>query len=306
VRYGEILELARAKLERLRPNRFRRLMLSTVTKPRRLALAQRLPMPKFVARRIAEDGSDQLSMPKSALGYEWPAFTTVADVRGEVALLEGCAMRQMFPGVNQATKRLIRRAGFDVAPLDLGCCGALHAHSGHLEEATEMAERVRQLAGDRPILVNSAGCGSWLKEVGLNVRDLTEFLMSNPIQDTPGLSNVVVTYHDACHLAHGQRITKEPRDLIRNLPGIQLVELPEADRCCGSAGIYSALQPKMAGRLLKRKLDNIRATDAEIVILANPGCHAWIGQGDPNRRPKVLHLAELLEASYCGIDPRSL
>ena len=144
------------------------------------------------------------------------------------------------------------------------------------------------------------------RQFASRVRDLSEFLLEKGLSDwlasAPGLPGEVVTYHDACHLAHGQGIRSQPRELIRAIPGIKYVELGEADTCCGSAGIYNVTQPKLARELLTRKWKHIEATGATIVATGNPGCHAWIEQAarEHGRRVRVVHTAELLEAAFSG------
>jgi glycolate oxidase iron-sulfur subunit len=133
--------------------------------------------------------------------------------------------------------------------------------------------------------------------------DASEFLLANGLIDALDASQGVrkrVTYHDACHLAHGQRVTQPPRELLKAIPGIDLVDLNESDMCCGSAGIYNVTQPKMARQLLERKYANIAATGAEIVAMGNPGCHAWIAQAarEHGGSVQVMHTMELLEASF--------
>jgi glycolate oxidase iron-sulfur subunit len=137
--------------------------------------------------------------------------------------------------------------------------------------------------------------------------DLSEFLLKHGLLDelakAPGLGGVTVTYHDACHLSHGQKITSPPRELIQAIPNSNYVELPESMMCCGSAGVYNVLQPDMARRLLDRKVGHIQETHAEIVATGNPGCHAWIAQGCREQKSaQVMHTAELLEAAFVGLD----
>lgn len=298
VHYGQILELSRDRLERARPARLRRMVLDTITKPSRMKLAQRLPMPAWVLAKVSEDpGVPPAAMPKPQAPFSWPELRTNATPKGEVTLLEGCAMRTLFPRIHEATRRLIQRAGFRILPKDLGCCGALHAHGGYLGEGKRMVEQVKDRSGGQTVIVNSAGCGSWLKENGVDALDISEFLTANPILDPAIEGPIRVTYHDACHLAHGQRVVSPPRRLIDSLPGVELIEMNESDRCCGSAGTYNVFHPEMARKLRDRKVENIEATKSDVVILGNPGCHAWIAEGGP----KVLHLAEFLESRYSGV-----
>jgi glycolate dehydrogenase iron-sulfur subunit len=205
--------------------------------------------------------------------------------RGRAGLLIGCVQRFFYPGVNRDTARLLSAAGYDVvAPPGQECCGALHLHAGRLAEFRRMAERF-MAAWDSEldvIVVNAAGCGSALKEYGRwlgdgaaaafsgKVRDITEVLADC---DLPlGSLDETVTYHDACHLAHGQKIRSEPRQLLRRIPGLKLVELQDSDLCCGSAGVYNLLEPGIADELARRKVERIRETGARIVAAGNPGC----------------------------------
>ena len=204
--------------------------------------------------------------------------------RGRAGLLTGCVQRFVYPDVNRDTARLLAAAGYDVvAPRSQECCGALHLHAGRLDEFRAMAARmVAAWESVDVVVVNAAGCGSALKEYGhwldgdaaamfsRKVRDISEVLIES---DLPlGSIEATVTYHDACHLAHGQRIKSQPRDLLKRIPGLRLVELKESDLCCGSAGVYNLLEPGIAGQLGRRKAECIRATGASIVTAGNPGC----------------------------------
>ena len=167
------------------------------------------------------------------------------------------------------------------------------------------------------IILNSAGCGSFLKDYGhllkdepewaeraarfsAKIKDITEYLVSIGPLPMPGRVDAVVTYHDACHLAHGQRVTNPPRLLLKSIPGVTFVEMPDSDQCCGSAGVYNYLQPEMAHILQKKKVDALLTTGAEIVATGNPGCLAWIQQGLPKgvNVPEIVHPVELLDLAY--------
>ena len=169
------------------------------------------------------------------------------------------------------------------------CCGALHLHAGRLEDFRAMARRLMPAFQDVDlVVVNAAGCGSALKEYGhwlpedaaqlfaLRVRDVSEVLADAdlPLRPLP----LTVTYHDACHLVHGQRVRAEPRRLLRRIPELTLVDLPDGELCCGSAGIYNLLEPEMAGELGRRKAGRIRETGARVVAAGNPGCLMQIRQ----------------------------
>jgi glycolate oxidase iron-sulfur subunit len=235
---------------------------------------------------------EALLPPLPALGAPLPELVPARGVRrrGRAGVLLGCAQRFLHPDVNADTVRLLAAAGYDVVvPRDQACCGALHLHAGRLEEFRAMARLLMPAFGDVDlVVVNAAGCGSALKEYGdwlgddaarqfsERVRDVSEVLVDcelplGPLRET-------VTYHDACHLAHGQRVRAEPRDLLRRIPGLTLVDLADAELCCGSAGVYNLLQPEMAGELGRRKAARIRETGARIVAAGNPGCLMQIRQ----------------------------
>jgi len=214
-------------------------------------------------------------------------------------------MKTLFPRVHEATRRLLRRVGFMTRALD-GCCGALDAHNGYLERAKSMALGVTD-SNTGTIITNSAGCGSWLKDAtSADVQDISEFLLANGLVEELSKSRGLprtATYHDACHLAHGQKIKSAPRELLNAIPNFTLSTLPESDMCCGSAGIYNVLQPTLARKLLDRKWTNIEATKADLVVMGNPGCHSWIEQAsrEHGNRVRVLHTAEALEAAFSSL-----
>jgi glycolate oxidase iron-sulfur subunit len=240
--------------------------------------------------------------------------------RGEpTALFVGCMMPLAFAEAHRATVRTLEQTGRSVcAPAGQGCCGALQLHAGERELAENLARRnveAFEASGEAEIVVNAAGCGALLKEYGellehdpmfaeraarlaRRVRDLSEVLADRaaaPRLDTG--RRLRVAYQDACHLAQAQRIKRQPREVLRSLPGVELVELREADLCCGSAGVYNLVQPDMAGRLLERKVEAIRAARPELVVSANPGCIIQIRAGleEAGLPIPVLHLAELVD-----------
>lgn len=311
VHYGAILELARAKLERARPRPMRRRLLSAVTGPaiRFVRFVPRGRLPGWVSQRLA-GAPPEADLPRPFPTPAWPPLddAMLPAVRGEVALLTGCAMGTLFPRVHAATERLLRRIGFKVRPI-AGCCGALHRHNGHPEEGARLAAALsHQVPTGMPLVVNSAGCGASLRHGGPmagHAVDASVFLLreglAGALKSAPGL-DVAVTCHDACHLAHGQGVRSEPRELLDAVPGLRRTELPESDLCCGSAGVYNVLQPAMARRLVERKLDCVNRTGAQIVVLGNPGCHAWIAQAARERggNLRVFHTMELLEFAFGG------
>jgi glycolate oxidase iron-sulfur subunit len=246
--------------------------------------------------------------------------------RAVVAMLTGCVQSVFFPGVNAATARVLAAEGCDVIiPRQQGCCGALSLHSGRAAEAMRFARAaigVFEQAGVDAIVVNSAGCGSAMKEyarilasdpawagraeaLSAKVRDLTEFLSDlGPVAERHPLP-VTAAYHDACHLGHAQRVTQQPRSLLAAIPQLRIVELPDAGTCCGSAGVYNLLQPDAAQALGQRKADSVLATSAQLLISANPGCTLQISAALASRGEAVAtaHTAEVLDASIRGLRP---
>jgi glycolate oxidase iron-sulfur subunit len=239
--------------------------------------------------------------------------------RAVVGMLTGCVQSVFFPQVNAATARVLAAEGCDVLiPRDQGCCGALSLHTGREAEARAFAQRaiaIFETEDVDAIVVNSAGCGSAMKEyerllagtgwaaraaaLSAKVRDLSEFLAElGPAARRHSLP-VTAAYHDACHLAHAQRITKQPRELLRAIPGLTLIELPDAGTCCGSAGVYNLLQPEAASELGARKAQAVLDAGAPLLISANPGCSLQIASalGDRGTHIAVAHVAEVLDAS---------
>jgi glycolate oxidase iron-sulfur subunit len=241
--------------------------------------------------------------------------------RTRVGFLHGCVQDAVFRADNEATLRCLARQGAEVAiPPAQRCCGALHAHAGEPETARALA-RETIAAFDAPgveaVVVNAAGCGAHMKAYGHLLRgdpgwaaraaafarrvvDVTEFLARAPLATPIGPLRLRATYHDPCHLAHGQQVRAEPRALLRAVPGLELIELEEAEMCCGSAGIYNLTEPAMAGRLLARKLRHVEATGASTLVTANPGCILQLqaGLAAGGRAVEVLHVVEVLDRAY--------
>lgn len=329
VQYGQILEIARDKIEQEQPQRAKEALLASTTNPAllntQLKLGKLLPgnrIPSFVSKLLSGHVAEaDRPTPQEAAVFPPLDDENLPSIKGQVYLLEGCAMRVLYPRVHQATRRLLRRIGYTVKECSQGCCGAMHAHNGYLDHARKLAgDLIKTMPGDLPVIVNSAGCGSTMREyshlldgnpeaVAFSERttDIAAFLLKNGLVEalamSPGLA-VKATYHDACHLSHGQKITKQPRDLIGAIPRIDFVPLTEADTCCGSAGIYNVVQPEMARKLLDRKYANVEDSGAEVVATGNPGCHAWIAQAarEHGKKVQVLHTVELLEAAFLGLD----
>jgi glycolate oxidase iron-sulfur subunit len=240
-------------------------------------------------------------------------------VRGRVFFFSGCVADHWLQEINAATVRLLLRAGFAVTvPAGQQCCGALHAHLGEPEAAEELArENIECFAGKRKelIVTNSAGCGAVLKEYGdmlaydtawakraaafsARVRDISELLASlDGALPTLRPLRKRLTYDDPCHLIHGQGICRQPRELIKSIPGVEFVELPESDWCCGSAGVYNLINYEMSMALLERKLKHLEKTGAEVLVTANPGCLLQLRAGVRKAKldVNVLHIAELLD-----------
>ncbi|HEY6278131.1 MAG TPA: heterodisulfide reductase-related iron-sulfur binding cluster [Streptosporangiaceae bacterium] len=294
------------------------------------------------AQRLAPELASALRL-APAPAARTPALPGRMPARGErravVGMLTGCVQQVFFPQVNAATARVLAAEGCDVIiPRDQGCCGALSLHSGRASEAARFARRTIaafERAGVDAIVVNSAGCGSAMKEYGPllagphagpaadadwperaaalsgKVRDFSEFLAGLPGGPRAARHELPVTaaYHDACHLAHAQRIRQQPRDLLAAIPGLRLAEVGDGGTCCGSAGVYNLLQPEAARELGERKAAAVQATGAALVVSGNPGCSLQIAASmaeSGGSTPAVAHIAEVLDASIRGLPVRAL
>jgi len=277
-------------------------------------------MQRSLPERLAPEMAAALKVAPSRPSKRAPRGRLPARVtaRGErravVGMLTGCVQQVFFPEVNIATARVLAAEGCDVViPPSQGCCGALSLHDGRKTEAANFATALIEefdQAGVDAIVVNSAGCGSAMKEYqdtafAAKVKDLTEFLADLGPAATRHPLPLKVAYHDACHLAHAQRITKQPRALLRAIPDLELLELPDAGTCCGSAGIYNLVQPKTAAELGARKAEAVQSISPDLVVSANPGCALQIKSSLQTTIP-VLHIAELLDASIRSTHPSSL
>jgi glycolate oxidase iron-sulfur subunit len=254
-------------------------------------------------------------------------IATVTPAQGEkryrVAMLTGCAQDLIFSDVNRDTVEVLARNGCEVVtPSSQGCCGSLHAHNGEWAMAQQLArQQIQQFPPEQfdAIITNAAGCGSHLKHYAelleddpafaeraklwdLRVKDVHEWVVEIGLKAPANraLPEQTVTYHEACHLCHGQKITAQPRQILKAIPNLKLVELPESTWCCGSAGIYNLIQPEMAGDLLQRKLKHIRGTGAHTVATANPGCLLQIlnGARKEGLALRVVHPITLLAEAY--------
>jgi glycolate oxidase iron-sulfur subunit len=253
-----------------------------------------------------------------------PAFTRARGTkRARVALVAGCVQRVFFPGVNAATIRVLSAEGCDVViPSGQGCCGALSLHSGRTEEAKRFARALIARFEREPvdaILINAAGCGSTLKEYGdllfdepkwraraqtfaAKVRDINEYLATLEPRATRRPLKLRVAYHDACHLAHAQRVRAQPRALLCTIPGLELLEIPSGDQCCGSAGTYNLFEPASAHEIGKRKVANVRSVAPDLVASANPGCTLQMQSiaRESGVTLRCAHPIELLDAAING------
>ena len=294
--------------------------------PERLALrASREPSTPGILARLR--AMLELAPPITwrSLTARIPARTpAVGDRRLTVGLLTGCVQRVVFPQVNAATVHVLASEGCDVvAPADQGCCGALALHAGRLDEARAFARRTIETfdrAGVERVAVNAAGCGSSMKEYGqlladdpawagrardfsARVRDVSEIVAElGPSRAIRYPLALKVAYHDACHLAHAQGVRRQPRDLLRSIPGVELVPLADPEICCGSAGIYNLVEPDTARDLGDRKAAHIEAAQPDVVATANPGCTLQMAAAARRRGLAITirHPIEILDASIRG------
>ncbi len=281
-------------------------------------LAERMGLLKLIPGRLGR--MVPLLPPPARSGPRLPRFLPAAGrKRARVAFFVGCVADAMFRPTHWATLHVLQQNGCDVfVPPEQGCCGAIHFHAGDSRGARRMADAnlvAFELDRYDAIVVNHAGCGAMMKEYGLHwrdglqphrtkfaskVKDINEFLDElGPIPPT-GRINAVATYHDACHLAHAQKITTAPRRLLSMIPGLKLRDLPESAICCGSAGTYNLVEAEMSDRLARRKIDNILSTGAQIVLASNAGCLLQIQREVRQRKLPllVMHPMDLLELSY--------
>ncbi|WP_251554642.1 (Fe-S)-binding protein [Neobacillus muris] len=236
----------------------------------------------------------------------------------QVAMLTGCIMDVMFSDVNEATINVLTRNGNDVLiPKKQTCCGALHVHAGDREMGRKLAKQnIEAFERTDKVIVNAAGCGCMLKEYpelfheepewyvraqefSAKVEDISKYLHDTGYEIPKAELKTRITYHDACHLAHGQGIRDEPRDLLLHIPGVEMVHMANADRCCGSAGIYNLTHPEMASAVLESKMANV-PEDVEMISMGNPGCMLQMAAGVQKygRNQRVVHTVQLLDWAY--------
>jgi len=348
VRYDRLIEQTRQQVERgvrrpLRQRLRRRAIFALFPHPRRMrAMAALLVLFRAtglrrLARRPGGGGLASLApaVPLSALTTRIPELLPARGgaPRQRVVLLTGCVQQGMFADVNAATARVLAAFGCEVqVPRGQECCGALDLHSGREAAALKRARALRAVldpphddddgAAPPPLIaVNSAGCGSTMKEYGTlcgddpaaadfaaRVRDVSEIIAAleppaGALQPLP----LRVAYHDACHLAHAQGVRAEPREMLARIPGVELVPLAESDMCCGSAGVYNLLEREPATALGRRKAANVQAARADVLVASNPGCLLQISAHlDGEGAVPTFHPVELLDASLRGEDAAEL
>jgi len=333
VQYGRGLEAARSRITAARDvSRLTRLALWTLTSPGFSGVVY------WLARLLRATGLPRLLAGWGRLGFSMGMlaatkpdgrrrFGTVKDGRGKhraptvpyrplpsstVLLFRGCVQEGLFSHVHDATVRTLGVNGYHVGDIPGQiCCGALHAHAGLLDEARALA-RTNISAfgdGDEPIVVNSAGCGALMKEYGhllgdergarfaARVCDVTE-LLDPPAPGAP--LDLHVAYDPPCHLVHAQRVVAQPLKVFAAIPLLELVPVVGASECCGSAGLFTLVEPEMSRAVLKTKLEHIRAAAPQVVATGNPGCIMQLGAGLAAARipARVRHPVELLDDSY--------
>ena len=329
VPYGHLLEATRATIAtRTKPPFAASALLRTMASPllRRITFAlakaaRALRLTSLLARLPGRVGFAfaMLESTRPVFTKHTPAIAGAAR-RESVAILDGCVMEGLFAHTNRATARVLARNGYPmVEARGQGCCGALHAHAGDDAGARELARQniaAFERSGAACIAVNAAGCGAMMKEyghllrddsqwahraarLGVRVRDVSELLVAagpEPGQRLP----LRVTYDAPCHLHHAQRVVDAPLAVLRSIPGLELVPLADAERCCGGAGIYNLVEPETSAKVLDPKLANIRSTEAVLVATGNPGCHMQIGAGlvRSGARARCVHPVDLLDRSY--------
>ena len=348
VEYNKLIEATRAQIERnyqrpLGERLHRRLLFETCTKPSRLGLL-RWPLLAYqksglqaVLRAVgfmkllptSLAAMDALLPRPTAREFVPPVTPAEGEKRERVGLLLGCVQRTFFSGVNAATARVLAAEGCEVvAPLQQTCCGALSVHAGEESQALALARAtidVFEHANVDRIVANAAGCGSNVKEYvhllrndsayaerarrfSLKCRDITEILSELGPRARRKPLHTRVAFHDACHLQHAQGVRTQPRQLLADIPGLELLEIPESAICCGSAGIYNLVEPDAALELGARKANHIGALNADFVATGNPGCILQLQSalGKTSRPIPVLHTIQLLDASLRGLAPNTL
>lgn len=260
----------------------------------------------------------ELIMPEVKRSVPKTLIKAKGETKNEVALLTGCVMDVFFSDINDSTINVLTRNGNDVSiPANQTCCGALHVHAGDREMGRKLAKQnIIAFENAEKVIVNAAGCGCMMKEYTELFRDepdwkkraeefeekvvdISKYLHDTGYEKPKAAIHTRITYHDACHLAHGQGVRQEPRDILLDIPGVEMVHMPNADRCCGSAGVYNITNPEMAGAVLKSKMENV-PEDVEIISMGNPGCMMQMALGVQKygRSQKIVHTVQLLDWAY--------
>jgi glycolate oxidase iron-sulfur subunit len=308
VPYGRIIESVRPVVEACRSpgaRIARRMLARVLTSPvlREVAFAparavagwralSRIPLLRYAA-----------ALTRQSAGRLPPVLEPEGAIRGTAVLLSGCVADTLFRDTNVATARLLARAGVRVlSPPGLGCCGALAAHLGVADVAERLTRRVERMVDETKadwLVTNAAGCGAHLRGLG-RTRDALELLVELGLPPPTRTFERRIAIHDPCHLVHGQGLRTPVRDLLASIPGVELVELPESDWCCGSAGTYNLTEPAMAARLLERKLANVDRSGAAMVVAANPGCLLQMRAGALARGSAVVfeHPIDMIAAAH--------
>jgi glycolate oxidase iron-sulfur subunit len=351
VEYGKLIEPVRAQIERNLPRSvgdslFRKLIFSTFPHPARLrlfalplffyqrsglrALTRATRIIKLLPKRLQAMEALLPDVPSNVFSRLPAVIRPQTPPRRRVGMLSGCVQQVFFSHVNAATSRVLVAEGCEVIiPRSQQCCGALMLHSGMEQEAIALAKKLIaafEAAEVETVVINSAGCGSAMKEYGHLLRDDPEWseraaAFSSRCKDVSEILcelepialrhpiKLRVAYHDACHLQHAQGIREQPRRLLAGIPALEVDEIPEASLCCGSAGVYNLLQSETANQLGDRKVDNLLTTGAQAVLSANPGCLLQLMQGLRRRGMKTMpafHMVEVLDASIRGISTEEL
>lgn len=289
-------------------------------------LVEKTGMIKVLPEHLQEMQRVTPKVNKPVLGRypsELPAET--AEKKGKVAVFTGCVMDVVFSDINESTIRVLRKNGFDVIlPEEQKCCGALHVHAGDRDKGRELAKQNIEAFKDvDKIIINAAGCGAAMKEYGelfrhdpewreraeefsAKVEDVSKFLVETGFRKPKAELHTRITYHDACHLAHAQGVRSEPRQILKEIPGVELVEMENSDRCCGSAGIYNMTNPDMAKAVLDKKMEYV-PKDVEMISMGNPGCMLQMAMGvmRHGRDDKIVHTVQLIDWAYQKEDESS-
>jgi glycolate oxidase iron-sulfur subunit len=275
-------------------------------------------MIRILPEHLGEMESIMPEVNKPVRGKYASPIKAKGEAKRKVSILTGCIMDVFFSDINRSTINVLTRNGNDVViPEMQTCCGALHVHAGDREMGRKLAKQnIEAFSDSERVIVNAAGCGCMMKEYpelfhedpewhekaiefSAKVEDISKFLYDSGYEKPSGELKTRITYHDACHLAHGQGIREEPRDLLLSIPGVEMVHMPNADRCCGSAGIYNLTHPEMAGAVLESKMSQV-PEDVEMISMGNPGCMLQMALGvqKQGRNQKIVHTVQLLDWAY--------